>query len=214
MVLVHDKHDKTQVTILYNARIYTANDAYPFTATLALKNKRFERVGGSLEEWIMYYPKAKVIDMKNNTIVPGMTDSHAHLMLQGKSLLMADLKGIQIPKIRLKLKDYLKDHEYITPESRIFLIGFGWDQNLFDNPNAFPSKYDLDSDPLLASIPICLIRIDYHAMWLNSKAIEYIYQDSFQQNPLILKSNGELTGIFLDDAMTLVGKVLQDISNL
>src|SRR5690606_4848666 len=89
-----------------------------------------------------------------------------------------------------------------------WLVGGGWDQNLWDG-KSFPSKDSLDK--YFPETPVFLSRVDYHAAWVNSKALEAARISSAQtvEGGLIVSDTlGVPTGILLDNAMQLVSQYI------
>ena len=87
-----------------------------------------------------------------------------------------------------------------------FIIGRGWDQNDWEDKN-FPNKNLLDK--LFPDKPVALTRIDGHAMLCNQAALDLaaITSESNIEGGEILKENGKLTGILIDNPMELVEAV-------
>ena len=112
-------------------------------------------------------------------------------------------------EVRSRLLEFLNLNPHIEQKRDIWLQGTGWDQNLW-SPPVFPTKDDLDTDIRLASVPICLKRIDYHAIWLNGLGLEKAapHLSSASGPDLIKDSQGRLTGVILDDAMDVVEKTI------
>jgi predicted amidohydrolase YtcJ len=87
--------------------------------------------------------------------------------------------------------------------------GRGWDQN--DWPKqAFPTAADLDR--IVPDRPVWLERIDGHMVWVNTKAMLLAGVDAKTRNPnggeLLRDPQGRPTGIFVDNAIELVERVL------
>jgi predicted amidohydrolase YtcJ len=70
----------------------------------------------------------------------------------------------------------------------------------------FPDKHLLDS--LFPDRPVFLIRVDGHAAWVNSKALEIagITKNTVVNGGKVLLTNGLPNGILIDEAMELVRK--------
>ncbi len=83
--------------------------------------------------------------------------------------------------------------------------------NSLFSPPVFPRAVDLDSDPVLQQFPIALSRVDYHAVWLNKRALSLVKPHlpsnmSIPGGEIILDEKGQPTGVFLDAAMEVVEK--------
>ncbi|HET7747064.1 MAG TPA: amidohydrolase, partial [Vicinamibacteria bacterium] len=88
-----------------------------------------------------------------------------------------------------------------------WVLGRGWDQN--DWPGAqFPSAKDLD--PASGGRPAAFRRIDGHALWVNTRALERAGITSATADPpggrIHKDAAGQPTGILIDRAMDLVSE--------
>jgi hypothetical protein len=140
-----------------------------------------------------------VFDLQGGFVYPGFADAHLHLAGLGASLEQINLVGTTSPEEILTLLDnHLVDDDH-------WISGRGWDQNDWIN-NEFPTKEMLDS--IVPNIPVFLRRIDGHAAWVNSKALEIAGITNETLSPKggrILKNNrGNPTGIFIDNAIDLI----------
>jgi predicted amidohydrolase YtcJ len=86
-----------------------------------------------------------------------------------------------------------------------WLYGMGWDQTTL-GLTAFPSAADLDASAVLAAVPIALLRVDVHAVWLNGAALARLgsIPAEVPGGEVVRDAHGTPTGILLDDAMDLV----------
>ena len=184
--------------ILHNARIYTVNGAFDVVQALAVRDGRIAEVGTSkdiLRRW-----KAKTtLNLRGKFAYPGFYDAHAHLYGYGKSLQEADLTGTRSFEEVLQL---LQDYRKAIPQTR-WIVGRGWDQNDWA-VKSFPTKEPLDA--LFPDTPVCLTRVDGHALLANSRALELagVSESSVVEGGLVEKANGRLTGILVDNAMDKV----------
>ncbi len=189
------------VSIVSNATIYTADPNTPKIEAFAYQGDRFIDVGAAAS-LIAKYPGAAKVDLNGATVVPGIIDAHGHLLGLGQSLLNVDLRGTKsVDEIVAKLKDRAEN----LPEGQ-WLLGRGWDQNDWD-VTKLPSAADLDA--AFPDRPVWLERIDSHAGWANSQAMQVSTQDlSGDWQPSggeIVRDNKNLpTGIFIDNASDLI----------
>ena len=72
--------------IVTNARIYTADDAHPLAEAMAVSAGKVQFVGSTVEAMALRGPATRLIDAGGRTIIPGMTDAHAHLYGLGEVL--------------------------------------------------------------------------------------------------------------------------------
>ncbi len=141
------------------------------------------------------------IDGKGKILLPGLIDSHGHLLGLGNNLQLIDLRNIASVEASIeKVTGYTKNN----PQKH-WILGRGWNQVLWQ-PQEFPSKKDLDK--VTKDRPIWLRRIDGHAGWANSKALELAGISSKTPDPkggkILKNKKGEPTGILIDTAMDLL----------
>ena len=192
-------------TLYHNATVYTVSS--PAIADAFVVHDGVFIETGSFKALSRRHYHAHHVDLGGLTVIPGLIDSHAHLFHLGYSLTAADLVGARsLDDVRARLVAYLDANPDTT-----WLVGNGWDHTQWGNAAApFPTSADLDAHPRLASVPIVLYRIDYHAVWLNKRAL-----DALGTLPATVKggeiirdaTSGAPTGVFLDNAMDLVDSV-------
>ncbi len=132
----------------------------------------------------------------NCKILPSFVDSHCHLHGLGMILTGLLLNTCKSAEECAKLT-------YQSPSYRgDWIFGLGWNQSLWED-KSYPTKDILDIH--FKDVPVFLKRIDAHAAWLNSKALELLNITKDTHSPKggeILKSaDGNPTGILLDEAM-------------
>ena len=103
-----------------------------------------------------------------------------------------------------------KINSYSKSAPLYWIYGTGWDQNDWED-KSYPDKKQLDS--LYPNRPVFLKRIDGHAAIANQKALDIagITAATSIQAGSIEKVNGRLTGLLIDNAMTLVEKYIPGI---
>lgn len=146
-----------------------------------------------------------VVDLNGGYVYPGFTDSHLHLGGYGAALERIDLVGTTSPGEILKLVD----EAVALADSGRCIQGRGWDQNDWLKTD-FPNSKILDA--VAPDHPVYLKRIDGHAVWVNSKALELANINKETQDPpggkLIRDKDGQPTGVLIDNAVNLVSKIL------
>ena len=142
---------------LTNANVVTLNSQYSNINSLTISNGKIESINSPNHRYIS-------LDLQGSTIIPGFIDAHFHLKNFGKRLEMLNLKGID--SIDMIIKKINKRLQTLPSDS--WLIGFGWDQNLWVNQD-YPTSDILDN--ISSNNPIYLTRIDGHSAWVNKLAI-------------------------------------------
>ena len=93
-----------------------------------------------------------------------------------------------------------------------WIVGRGWNQELWPD-RRFPSRQDLDE--VISDRPVWLVRVDAHAGWANSKALELagVSKDTIDPpgGQIVRDSEGNPTGILIDTAMQLVQQVMPPV---
>lgn len=95
--------------------------------------------------------------------IPRCYDSHIHLLATGQLASMLELNDVRDPR-HINTKKIKP--EYYRQE---WLLGFGWDQFQFVDQK-MPTRQDLDFQ--FPNTPVAFSRIDGHAVWVNSHALE------------------------------------------
>lgn len=188
-------------TIITDAKIYTVNNSFEIAGSMAIDNGKIVAIG-SINAIAKKYESNNTINLKGKFIYPGLIDAHCHFYNFGLSLQEADLRGTKsMDEIIARLRAFQKD------KNPTFIVGNGWDQNDW-KVKKYPTKADLDIE--FPNIPVVLNRVDGHAIIANSKALKLagITKDTKAVGGQIEISNGEPTGILVDNPMELVFKII------
>lgn len=201
-LLVFSCNTKEKVDLIVtNANIYTVDDDFSKASSLAIKDGKFVAVGDS-EEISKKYSAEEQLDAGGKTIVPGLIDAHCHFYGLGQNQQVVDLVGTEsFEEILERVAAFQKER----PSD--FILGRGWDQNDWE-VKEFPTKDKLDE--LFPDTPVALARIDGHALLVNQKALDLagITADTETEGGEIVKENGELTGVLVDNPMDMVYRVM------
>ncbi len=159
---------------------------------------------GTVEAIRRAHPSARVIDAPGATILPGLTDAHAHLYGLGLSLEIVSLAGTQSFD---EVVARVKQRAATTPANE-WIQGRGWDQTSWP-VKEFPTAAALDAIP---DHPIWLKRVDGHAGLANSAAMRLAGITAATKDPeggrLIRDAQGNPTGVFIDHAQVLIETVI------
>lgn len=152
------------------------------------------------------HPKKLVwrLDLKGATLVPGMIDGHGHYMELGFQQLQLDLFTTT------SLDDALariRDHAAKSPAK--WILGRGWNQENW-KLGRFPTAAELDG--AVSDRPVWLERVDGHAGWANSRALELAGITAATKDPaggrIERDASGKPTGVLVDAAKALIAKVV------
>ncbi len=150
-----------------------------------------------------------VIDGAGRTLIPGLVDAHGHVLSYGLSLLRVDVTGTQTEtEAAERVAIFAADNSQLE-----WIQGRGWNQVLWDS-NAFPTAASLDA--VVSDKPVWLGRVDGHAGWANSAAMELAGINDRTEDPtggeIVRDENGKATGVFIDNAMSLISAHIPPLS--
>src|SRR6267143_2947123 len=196
--------------VLRNGNIYTVNDRQPAAEAVAVKSERIIFVGSNAGVQDYIGKSTRVVDLKGETVVPGMTDAHHHLEGVGSREMTLNLEGVNsleefLAKVKARV-DQTKAGEWVT--------GRGWIET-FWRPPVFPTRWDLDK---VAPVnPVVLTRADGHGIVVNSAALKLAGVDKNTPSPFggeisKVKQSGEPNGMLLDAAQDLVQRHIPGIT--
>jgi predicted amidohydrolase YtcJ len=151
--------------VLINGNIITLNPSQPVAQAVAINDGKMVAVGTNIEikQWIS--KTTKIVNLSGKTLVPGFTDTHAHMAEFGFSLSRIDLRDVTSIKSMQKL---LQKKVQKTPQGK-WVLGRGWDQECF-REKRYPTRWDLDK--VSPNNPVALTRICGHVGIVNSKALD------------------------------------------
>lgn len=196
--------EKEQVDLLVqNANVYTVDTLQPKATAFVVADGRFVDVGES-EDLMNRYRAGKVIDAQGKTVIPGLIDAHCHFYGLGLNQLRVDLVGTSSYEEVLQRVVAFQEEKNVP-----FILGRGWDQNDWAMKK-FPHKERLDE--LFPETPVILERVDGHAYLVNQKALDLagITAETEVQGGAIIKENGELTGVLVDNPMGMVDAIIPE----
>lgn len=176
--------------------------------TMLVKNGRVVATGD--EGLLALAGEAERINLGGKIMLPGLIDAHGHVAGLGKNQFEADLRGLASRTAAVaQVANYADQNLDLA-----WVIGRGWNQVLWPE-KSFPNRQDLDA--VISDRPVWLTRIDGHAGWANSKALELAGITADTPSPaggeIVKDENGVPTGILIDTAMNLVRKHIPAVSD-
>ena len=189
--------------LLHNAIIHTQDKSQPKASALVIDRDRIIAVGET-NYLFNHFPRAKGQDMRGRVIVPGLTDAHLHLHQYSLTLQKIDCEvGTKEECLRrvAERANKAKPGEWI--------LGHGWNQNEW---GGWPHASELDA--IAPNNPVYLTVKSLHAAWVNTKAMQLANITASTPDPhngqIQRDASGNATGILLETAMGLVGKVIPE----
>ncbi len=189
--------------VLLNGKIRTMNPERPQVDAIAIRGSKIIAIGKNAEMRAISDPTWRVIDLEGHLVLPGLIDSHIHLgQYARRCLIELDLAGID----NLDRALYLIHNKIEETETGNWILGGGWDKNLWDD--AIIDKHKLDK--LSDEHPIALWSKDYHTLWLNSYALKKFNINRNTKAPeggkFGLMDDGEPNGILYEKAAVIYYK--------
>jgi predicted amidohydrolase YtcJ len=139
-------------------------------------------------------------------VIPGLIDSHLHVMELGFAALTLDLSDTHsLAEAQAKIRAYAAANP-----NRRWIIGRGWNQETW-GLGRFPTAAELDA--AVSDRPVWLARVDGHAGWANTAALAAAGVTAKTTDPaggrIERKPGGrEPAGVLVDGATDLVAKVV------
>lgn len=186
--------------IYYNGTIHTMDSSLSTVEALAVRDGKIVATGTRAAVEGAWTAAAQV-DLGGADVFPGFIDAHAHLYGLGEEAVTLQLLGTRsVDEIQSMLREHIRGHDGAE-----WIRGRGWDQNDWAE-HAFPNKSDLDA--VTTDHAVFFSRVDGHAGWANSRALDLCGITADTPDPeggrILRDASGRPTGILLDNAMELV----------
>jgi len=157
------------------------------------------------------YAGCDSIDGQGRVMLPGLIDAHGHVSGLGNEMLRVKLRDVKSEELAVeKVKSFAKKNKKSQ-----WILGRGWNQVLWLNKQ-FPTIASLDKTGIKR--PIVLRRVDGHAAWVNSKALEIAGITNSTPDPqggkIERDKEGKATGLLIDNAINLVESKIPNPSML
>ncbi|MBX7496668.1 amidohydrolase family protein [Qipengyuania sp. 6B39] len=145
-------------------------------------------------------------DGRGRVMIPGLIDAHAHVMGVGIGALTLDLSDTtSLDEALAKIRAFAQENQ-----GRPWILGRGWNQEKW-GLGRFPTAAELDS--AVSDRPVYLDRVDGHAGWANTLALEAAGITSATKAPAggrieRLPGSQQPSGVFVDAAEELMRKAI------
>lgn len=201
--------------VVLNAKVWSGvsakppSPAEPEPTALAVFGGKFTAIGNDETMKAMIGPGTKIINARGRRLIPGITDSHTHI-IGG---------GFQLGQINLReAKNKAEFIEIVSKAAKAakpgeWLRGGRWSVESWEKPEA-PTRHWLD--PVTSDIPVLLSRMDGHSSLANTAALKRAGIDAngppdpkggeIERDP----KTREPTGILKESAVELVAKLIPE----
>ena len=194
-------------TVLFNGKIYVEKGTY--ADAVLIEDGIFKAVGTEAEVMAAAGEGCEKIDCEGRTVIPGLNDTHVHLMWVGELLQRAQISKARSMKGLIEIcQDFMAEHPDRVENG---MFAMGWNQDLFDDEKRIPDRHDLDK--ISTEIPILLERVCGHIAITNTKTLEMLGLDaSTPEVPggeIRREADGYPNGIFTENALGVAKAIMK-----
>jgi len=198
--------------VILHAHVWTGDPAHPEAQAIAWREDRILAVGTDDQVSALAGPRTRVLDARGGTVAPGFVDSHLHFVNGG-----ATLTEVQLRDVRSREDFAARIAAYARGLSRgargAWVLGGDWDHTHWGGE--LPTRAWIDG--VTPDVPVFVGRLDGHMALANGAAMRAagITRDTPEVpgGTIVRDANGEPTGIFKDNAMSLVERAIPPMSN-
>lgn len=200
--------------VFYNGKVYVEKGVYK--QAVLVEDGIIKAVGSDEEILAMIdsnedepADEHETYDCKGRTVIPGLNDSHMHLLSFGRTLQKAKIDDVKsIDHMIERCRDFIEEHPERIANG---LHALGWNQDTFtEGEKRMPTRHDLDK--ISTEIPVIMERVCGHMLSANTKAIEMLgYDKEVPEIPggeIRLEEGGYPSGIFTENACFVVNGLI------
>ncbi|TCN60000.1 putative amidohydrolase YtcJ [Flavobacterium circumlabens] len=181
--------------ILFNGKIHSFNAETPNVTAVAIKDGKFIAVGNDSNVMEFAAEETKIIDLQNRRVVPGINDSHIHLIRGGLNYNL-ELRWDGVPSLADALR-MLKEQVDRTPNPQWVRVVGGWSEFQFAE-RRMPTLEEINA--IAPETPVFILHL-YDRAIMNRAALRAVgYTKNTPAPPggqIERDSNGEPTGLII-----------------
>ena len=154
---------------LINGKVYVEKGK--FAEAVYIEDGIIKVVGDSEEilgktDW-----DTEIIDCAGRTVIPGLNDSHMHMLMVGTGLMEVRTNDVtSIDDLVERCRKYIEENPELCKNG---LYSCGYNEDLFtEGERRFPDRHDLDR--ISTEIPVVMARVCGHVTSCNTKVIEML----------------------------------------
>ncbi|NUU03579.1 amidohydrolase [Herbaspirillum robiniae] len=181
--------------ILINGKFHTVDKQNPIAEAVAIGGGKFIEVGDAASVMRLKQPGTKVIDLGGRTAIPGLNDSHLHLIRGGLNYNL-ELRWEGVPSLADALC-MLKDQAARTPHPQWVRVVGGWTEFQFAEKR-MPTLEELNA--AAPDTPVFVLHL-YDRALLNRAALAAVGYTKDTPNPpggeIVRDASGNPTGMLI-----------------
>ncbi|MEM1428543.1 MAG: amidohydrolase [Pseudomonadota bacterium] len=166
-------------TILHNGRITTMDPDRPDVSAVAISGGLIEAVGSDGDILALRAAETDVIDLGGQRVIPGLIDSHTHIIRQGNNFAM-ELRWDEVPSLADGLA-LLKAQAQRTPAGQWIRVVGGWSADQFAE-RRLPTLDEINA--VTPDVPVYVLHL-YDRAWLNKAALRALGIDTHFYEPFV-----------------------------
>ncbi|MYN06344.1 amidohydrolase [Pseudoduganella aquatica] len=177
--------------IITNGKVATMVKEGSFAQAVAMKDGKIEAVGSNAQILKLKQANTQVIDAGGRTVIPGLNDSHLHVIREGLNY-NAELRWDGVTSLK-KAMEMLKEQAARTPEGAWIKVVGGWNEFQFEEKR-LPTLEEINA--AVPDKPVFLLYL-YGLGFLNQKGIQtlgYNKDTKFKDGVVELDADGKPTG--------------------
>ena len=177
--------------IITNGKVATMTKEGAFAQAVAIKDGKIEAVGSNASVLKLKTAGTQVIDAAGQTVIPGLNDSHLHIIREGLNY-NAELRWDGVTSLKQALH-MLKEQAARTPDGAWVKVVGGWNEFQFEEKR-LPTLEEINQ--AVPDKPLFLLYL-YGLGFLNKKGIEtlgYTADTRFKDGVVELGADGKPTG--------------------
>lgn len=188
--------------ILYNGKITTLDDQQPEVSALAIKDGLVSAIGSDDEIKKLAGSGTQTIDLKQRRLIPGLNDSHLHLIRGGLNYNM-ELRWDGVPSLAYAL-EMLKKQVLITPPPQWVRVVGGWSEFQFIEKR-MPTLKEINE--IAPETPVFILHL-YDRALLNAAALRAVGYTRDTPDPtggrIERDRNGDPTGMLIAEPNAMI----------
>lgn len=189
-------------TILHNGRVTTLDRLNPEAEAIAISDGKVEAVGTADDIMRLANSNTEVIDLEGRRVIPGLNDSHIHLIRGGLSFNL-ELRWENVPSVADALR-LLKEQADRTPAPQWVRVVGGWSEFQFAE-RRMPTLDEINA--AAPDTPVFVLHLYARAL-LNKAALNAIGLTKDSPDPpggtIARDSQGNPTGLLLATPSALI----------
>ena len=170
-------NETTADLILHNGKIATQDDRRSLVQAVAIRDGRFLAVGTDREVMALRGTSTKVVDLNKRTVIPGLNDSHLHLIRGGLNYNL-ELRWDGLPSLADGLR-MLREQARRTPPGQWVRVVGGWSEFQFAE-RRMPTLRELNE--AAPDTPVFVLHL-YDRALLNRAALRAVGYTKESPNP-------------------------------